>query len=189
MARQQIDAELNSDSLDRGTSRLTEAIDAGREARDVNKKRGGFTGDVVRFVKRNSEKLGVSSFGALGERGFKISGIVGATAGLLALDKAAEAAKRMFQGQSIKDAIASQIKEIIPPFLRDTIPEILDELNRRRRLEEEAARGAEVFDRDLENRLKNNPEIRRKAAQEWVDFWDGARGKERREKEANGVSY
>jgi len=192
---EEVNANLNSESLERTQSLLRQTIDAGQEARNVNKKRGGFTGNVVRFVKRNSEKLGQNSFGIFGERGLKLSGIVGATAGLLAADKAAAALRQVLQGSSIKDAIATQVKEIIPPFLRETIPAILDELGRRQRLVEESARQANLFDRDLNEQLKNDPHARDKARQAWVDYWSSeAGGQERREEErraneATGVSY
>ena len=142
-----------------------EGVGAIETSRNVNKSRAGLNIRVIRGVKRFGDRLGRTASGLLGERGIKLRGIVGATAGLLAFDKMAETFKRYIQGQELKDAIGFQLKELVPPLMRETLPAILDETDRRRRLIEESKRQALQHDRDLEKRLLKEPSFRRAAAE------------------------
>lgn len=143
---------------------LTEATKAVEANRNVNKSRAGLNIRIIRGTKAFADRLGKTASGLVGERGIKLRGIVGATAGLLAFDKLAETVKKVFQGQQLKDAVAFQLKEIIPPLLRETIPAILNEDARRRKLIADSEREALQLDRDLEKRLLKQPSLRKLAA-------------------------
>ena len=155
---------LDDGDIVSATRAVRETGEALEQTRNVNKTRQGINIRVIRGVKLLGDRLGHEAAGVLGERGLKIRGIIGASAGLLAFDKLAETVKRVVQGESIKAAIGLQLKELIPPLLRETIPAIFEEFDRRARLAEESRRREVEFNRDLEQRLVKNPVIKKEAA-------------------------